>query len=70
MYRGSKDGFEANDFHSKCDGQAKTLTVIKSKHNQVFGGFTTQTWDGDEGKEDPKAFVFSITHETKFQINK
>ena len=56
---------------SKCDGHAKTLTVIKSEHNQVFGGFTKQTWNGDnEWKKDPTAFIFSITKQTKFKVKK
>jgi hypothetical protein len=29
LYRGSRDGFGAKDFHSKCDGHSNTLTIIK-----------------------------------------
>ena len=29
IYRGSEDGFRAEDFHRKCDGVSNTLTFIK-----------------------------------------
>ena len=37
LYRGSLHGFGALDFHSRCDGVAKTLTVIKTKEGYLFG---------------------------------
>ena len=30
LYRGSRDGFTAKSFHTKCAGRGSTLTVIKS----------------------------------------
>ena len=44
-YRASRDGFRSIDFHSKCDGIANTLTVIKAKTSNIFGGFTEQKWN-------------------------
>ena len=38
IYRGSRDGFEFKDFHSKCAVKA-TIIVILSEHNQLFGGY-------------------------------
>ena len=29
LYRGSKDGFESEDFHRQCDGHSNTITIIK-----------------------------------------
>jgi hypothetical protein len=41
LYRATKDGFKAIDFHRKCDTFAKTLTVIKVKDkSNIFGGYT------------------------------
>eukprot|EP01083_Nonionella_stella_P096954 272552_1 len=37
LYRGSRDGFRANVFHNKCDGKAKTLSIIRTDTNNVFG---------------------------------
>jgi len=31
LYRGTKDGFSASVFHSKCDGKGATIILIKSK---------------------------------------
>ena len=63
IYRGSRDGFTANSFHSKCNGKSKTLVIIKSNYNYIFGGYTEQDWNGNQVyKNDPKAFIFSIVN--------
>jgi hypothetical protein len=64
LYRGSRDGFGSNDFHSKCDGHSNTLTILKAKESKyIFGGFTTIEWDSlNEFKTDPNAFLFSLTN--------
>ena len=62
-YRASRDGFKASDFHYYCDGIANTITVIKAKSGNVFGGFTEQKWHSDgEFVTDPKAFIFSLVN--------
>ena len=45
LYRGSRDGFEARTFHEKCDNKEETLTIIESKDNYIFGGYTEINWD-------------------------
>ena len=37
IYRGSRDGFSAQNFHSKCDNIGKTLTIIKTNQSYIFG---------------------------------
>ena len=62
-YRASRDGFSSSDFHSHCDGIANTLTVIKAKSGNVFGGFTEQEWHSRGGFiTDPNAFIFSLVN--------
>ena len=62
IYRASDHGFRAKDFHSKCDGKANTLTVLKA-NGFIFGGFTTATWDSSgQYKSDSNAFLFSLTN--------
>jgi hypothetical protein len=56
LWRGSRDGFGARDFHGRCDGHRNTLTVILDTHGNVFGGFTpvaweSRVWDGKRGTE-------------------
>ena len=62
LYRASKHGFGSKDFHSKCDGKANTLTILKA-NGFIFGGFTSASWDSSgKYKSDPNAFLFSLTN--------
>ena len=45
LYRASRNGWAASNFHSCCDNKGPTVTVVKSG-NYIFGGFTEQHWDG------------------------
>ena len=62
LYRGSKDGFKGLDFHTKCDDQGKTLTVIKTQRGRVFGGFTDISWDstGNPKTANGNTFLFLV----------
>ncbi len=61
IYRASQDGFEAVNFHKKCDNKPNTLIIIKSTNGNVFGGYTEQTWNHNGGyKADPNSFIFSL----------
>jgi hypothetical protein len=64
LWRGSRDGFDARDFHSRCDGHANTLTVILDTNGNIFGGFTPVQWESGSGrsKADPslKSFLFTL----------
>jgi hypothetical protein len=64
LYRGSRDGFGAEDFHSKCDEKSPTLTIIKAQDSDfIFGCYTEAEWDSSGGfKLDPNAFLFSLTN--------
>ena len=45
LYRASRDGWAASNFHSRCDNKGPTVTVIKSG-NYIFGGYTEHEWKG------------------------
>jgi hypothetical protein len=74
MWRGSRDGFGARDFHGRCDGRANTLTLILDTGGNVFGGFTpleweSREWTGDDVDKDNsrfkrdgsvKSFIFTL----------
>ena len=69
IYRGSRDGFTAQAFHSKCDNKSPTISFIQSDQNKIFGGYTQQTWEGNGVyKPDDKAFLFSFTNNEKYPI--
>ena len=60
LYRKSRDSDKASAFHFKCDKLKGTLIIIKTFDNCKFGGFTNETWDGNNiSKKDNKAFIFS-----------
>ena len=60
IYRGSRDGDKAKDFHNKCDKYKNNLTIIKTKNGLRFGGFTCESWEGKGDKKDINAFCFSL----------
>ena len=64
IYKASRDGFSAENFHSKCDGFQNTLTIIKVKDSSnIFGGYTTAAWDSSNtNKKDEHAFIFSLVN--------
>jgi hypothetical protein len=64
LYRGSRDGFEARDFHTKCDGHSRTLTLCKAFNSgYIFGGYTNVCWSSsNQYKADSDAFIFSLTN--------
>ena len=61
LYRATEDGDSAKIFHARCDKYKNTLVLVKTTKNLMFGGFTTETWDGNDiDKEDKNAFCFSL----------
>ena len=69
LYRGTRDGDKAQDFHDKIDGISKTLCVIRTPKG-LFGGYTEETWDGDNcNKIDENAFCFSLTLGKIYELN-
>ena len=61
IFRSNIDGDLAQTFHQKCDKIKNTLILIKASGNKRFGGFTSETWDGNDiNKKDNKSFIFSI----------
>ena len=69
LYKGSRDGDGANDFHSKCDEAEKTLIIVEDNYGNRFGGFTTQDWGGQYlQKKDDEAFIFSIDKNKVYDV--
>ncbi|KAJ5069952.1 hypothetical protein M0811_11464 [Anaeramoeba ignava] len=77
-YSAKKDGFDCKKWHNKCDNKGKTLIIIKTKDNFIFGGFTQVGFKHSiigEYSNDPNAFIFSLRNDKnnrkpeKFTIN-
>jgi hypothetical protein len=64
LWRGSRDGFGADDFHRLCNGHPNTLTVILNTEGNLVGGFTPVEWESgpEKRKDDPslKSFLFTL----------
>ena len=61
LFRASKDGFKAGNFHSKCDGKNNTVTLVEATNGKRFGGFTDAAWDQSNSyKTGSNGFIFSL----------
>ena len=47
LYKATIDTDRAEIFHKKCDKAKSSLVFIETIHGMRFGGFTTQSWEGD-----------------------
>ncbi|CAF3018744.1 unnamed protein product [Rotaria sp. Silwood2] len=72
----TRDGFDTNAFHSRCNNKGPTITIIQSSNNYLFGGYTAILWISEVGswKNDNTAFLFSLVNPykippTKYLIN-
>ena len=76
LYRGSRDGMMAVDFHRLCDGKSDTISVIKDTNGNVFGGFADKAWSSQSSwVESERSFLFSLkssmgNHVLKFPVEK
>ncbi len=46
IYQASKHQFLALSFHKYCNDMGPTLILIKTTDGYIFGGYTTQSWNG------------------------
>jgi hypothetical protein len=65
LWRGSRDGFDAGDFHRRCDGHANNVTVILDMKGNIFGGFTPLKWEScteakHQADRNLKSFLFTL----------
>jgi hypothetical protein len=61
LYRASRDGWQCQDFHSRCDNKGATVTVIKCTGGFVFGGYADASWSSSGSyTHSAQAFLFSL----------
>ena len=71
IYKSSRDGQNAKDFHYFCDYKGPTVTIIKTKNNVIFGGFLSINWDNKGGSSrDDNSFLFSFNNNKIYKNNK
>jgi hypothetical protein len=70
LYRGTKDGMNATTFHNLCNNKGPTVSVMKSKHGKVFGGFMPDAWTSRNNYINTRnSWVYSITAKAKYTMN-
>ena len=62
LYKGTRDGFRASDFHSRCDEKGPTICIIKSDNGNTFGGYTDLSWKQINTyiPGDSRSFIFQL----------
>ena len=70
IFKMSKNGTKADDFHKICDDQGPTLTIIETTKNKIFGGFTPLNWKsrGSYKDDSNQTFIFSLNLMKKYDI--
>ena len=64
LYRASRNGWTAANFHSFCDNKGATVTVVKNG-NYIFGGYTKQPWESGKNIFNKSIYmieVATVTH--------
>ena len=71
IFKMSENGSESKEFHKYCDNKGPTLTLIKTKKNNIFGGFTTLNWTSNSESIFDKTnstFIFSLNLLKKYNM--
>jgi hypothetical protein len=65
IYRATRNGFLAEDFHRECDNQGETFIIIKSINDydeeRICGAYTDIPWTSVKGYKFGKGNSFLIT---------
>lgn len=65
LYRASRDGWDAADFHKHSDAKGATIVLVKTTEGYIFGGFTDVAWSAPFSvfgnyKSSQNSFLFSL----------
>ena len=63
IYRGTRDGMFAQNFHSKCDGKGPTITLFRNDKGNIYGGYSPIKWKSEgEYQNENRCFMFTLTN--------
>mmetsp|Transcript_43337 Transcript_43337/g.77884 ORF Transcript_43337/g.77884 Transcript_43337/m.77884 type:complete len:825 (+) Transcript_43337:202-2676(+) len=66
LYRSTRDGQSALDFHSRCDNKGCTLTIVETIDGLIVGGYSNTPWNTEDQpsafgwRGADKAFLFEL----------
>ena len=69
LFCGSIHGWNAKDFHSRCDKKGPTISLFKIKDGDCIGGYTKAQWesvDGGKWVDDSDAMLFNLSRQRHF----
>ena len=72
LYRASRDGDSSKVFHDKCDNKGRTLTLVHTEDDWIFGGYTDLLWESGPKpdswcyKTSKNTFIFSLNLKMKY----
>ena len=67
LCRFTRDGTTFDKLYPKLAGIGDTITIVKSNHGMVFGGYASAPWNNEcKQPKDPEAFIFSLTNLYKY----
>ncbi|EXX63401.1 hypothetical protein RirG_152700 [Rhizophagus irregularis DAOM 197198w] len=73
IFRGSRDGFTARQFHKICDNLSRTVTIIKVKDtNEILGGYNPIEWKNSNNSINchgttKDSFIFSFINKENIE---
>ena len=70
LFKGPYENFDEVKFHAQYDNMVPNLILIEATNGARFGGFTNNTWKGENlEKADKTAFLFNLNYLEKYPIN-
>ena len=68
LFGTKRDGDYSSTFHDKCDGKSPALVVVKSSIGNIFGGYVTAAFNGNNNNQinAPNSFLFSLNQKQKY----
>ena len=70
LYRGTDNGWTPYAWHTLCDNQGSTLTIIRNYNNKKFGGYTDIPWKSTGGFQTGSGNSYLFVLETETNFNK
>ncbi|KAG9295650.1 hypothetical protein G9A89_002968 [Geosiphon pyriformis] len=74
LFRGSRDGFSARMFHSRCDNRGATIVVVRVEDSkEIIGGYNPIGWSSPrevEWKGTKDSFIFSLGDSKELDLEK
>ena len=63
LYRGTRDGMSAEEFHKRCNYKGPTISLFKNERGYIFGGYAAIDWKSSNCyRKSSDNFIFTLTN--------